>query len=326
MKTRPLVLLTLAIFSLAACAGAPTPAAVPPTIAPASTIAPTQIPPTAILTTNPAAPPALSDAPLLTPPPTPRALAFGKSYLDVHYCTDGATPLKMNIIVPNEINRLAPVLIHLKYQSELIRPLVAKGFIVADVPYREPPDYKLPAGVEDVKCAIRYLRAHASQYNLDTQHIGVFGCSRGGHIAAMLGTTDSDAGMDGNFGFANESSRVQAVMMFDGIANFRTNYYGALDELQIVHGINSFDDPMVARLSPITYATRDDPPFLILASESDHWSGQAQEMASALAAQGAAVTYLPAEGATHCQYAQAGPHTREKMIDLISEFFIQAFQ
>lgn len=322
------VFVLLFFLLLSACSNSPT--VVPPTASPppspTESIPPT-IAPTIESTRVPAASAVALNAPLLTPAPTPRELAFGKSYLDVHYCTDGTTPLKMNIIVPNQFVRdPAPVLIHLKYQSDLIRPLVAKGFVVADVPYREPPTDKLPTGVEDVKCAIRYLRAHAADFHINPNQVGVFGCSRGGHMAAMVGVTDSRAEMDNDFGFENESSRVQAVVMFDGIANFRTNYYAALDELTAVHGINSFDDPMVARLSPITYATQDDPPFLIIASQSDHWQAQAQEMKNALTAQNVPVTYLPAEGATHCNFSEVGPNSKANMLETISTFFQQTLK
>lgn len=160
-------------------------------------------------------------------------------------------------------------MIHTKIQYEFIRPFVEQGFIVADIDWREPPTSKLPTGVQDVKCAIRYLRANAEKFNLDPNRIGVFGCSRGGHMAALVGVTDASANKEGGFGFADKSSQMQAVAMFDGIANFKTNYADAPDELSEIHGIASFDDSLVARLSPIKYASPDDPPFFILASDSD---------------------------------------------------------
>lgn len=312
MYTRLFVLLFPLLYILTACSA---PAATP-------TAAPTSVPPPSATTVSVPTATVVINTPRLTPAPTPRALAFGKSYLDVHYCTDGTLPLKLNIVVPNASPYSPiPVLIHLKYQSDLIRPLVSRGFIVADVPYREPPEYKLPIAVADVKCAIRYLRANAAKYNLDPTKIGVFGCSRGGHVAAMLGVTDPSADMEGSPDFSEQSSQVQAVEMFDGIANFRTNYFGALDALQGTHGIASFDDPLVARLSPITYATQGDAPFLIIASESDHWRAQAQEIKNALDANQVPVTYVPAEGATHCNFSEAGPNTKEKMTKFIGDFF-----
>ena len=319
MKLRQFALLTCIVFLFVACANAPMPTPVPPTLAP--TIVPTEIPPTSTPTLIPATPTVLSNAPLLTPAPAPREIAFAKSYLGVHYCTDGTTPLKMTILTPKNLTAPAPVLIHAKIQYEFIRPFVERGYIVADIDWREPPTNKLPTGVEDVKCAIRYLRANAEKYNLDPKRIGVFGCSRGGHMAALVGVTDETANMEGDFGFENESSSVQAVAMFDGIANFKTNYADAAGELNEVHGIASFDDPMVARLSPITYASKDDPPFFILASDSEGWHAEAEQMQAALQAVNVPVTYVPMPDATHCKFPFSGDYTQEKMVERLAEFF-----
>jgi acetyl esterase/lipase len=228
----------------------------------------------------------------------------------------------MNILLPaHPLHEPTPVLFHVKISFELVRPLVERGFAVANVDWREPPNSKLPKGIEEVKCAIRFLRANAAEYNIDADHIGVFGCSRGGHMAAMIGVTDASDDLEGDFGFAEQSSRVQAVVMFDGIADFRTNYGDDPNELAEVHGITSLDDPMVARLSPITYVTQDDPPFLLIASKDEHWQNEAHMLQGALTEQGVSATYLQAEGAEHCQYAPQGPHTLENMIQIIGDFF-----
>jgi acetyl esterase/lipase len=220
-----------------------------------------------------------------------------------------------------------PLLIHAKISSDLIRPLVERGFAVASVDWREPPNFKLPIGIEEVKCAIRFLRANAAQFDLDPDHVGIFGCSRGGHVSAMVGLTDLSAEMEGEeFGFPEQSSRVQAVVMFDGIADFRTNYADAVGELEDIHGITSLDDPMIARLSPISYVTKDDPPFLLIASKDPHYQNEARVLADALRMQGVSATYLEAEGASHCQYALSGPHTSEKMSTIIGDFFEESLK
>lgn len=288
MKTKLPVLLTIALFVLSSC--------------------------------SPSGISASSES--LTPLPEPRVTDWAKSYFDVHYCTDGDLPLKMTVTLPlKPLRNPTPVVVHTKISSELIRPLVERGFAVVSVDWREPPDSKLPKGIEEVKCAIRYLRANAKQFNIDPNQIGAFGCSRGAHLAAMIGVTDASAGMEGDFGFADQSSRVQAVVMFDGIADFRTNYANDPNELQQVHGISSFDDPLIAQLSPITFASSDDPAFLLIASEDVHWQDQAKMLADALTAQGVSATYLQAEGASHCQWALSGPHTVENMAQIIGDFF-----
>jgi acetyl esterase/lipase len=248
---------------------------------------------------------------------------WAHTYVDVHYCSDGDLPLKMTVTLPTRpLRDPTPLLIHAKISSELIRPLVERGFAVASVEWREPPNSKLPVGIEEVKCAIRFLRANASAFKIDPENLGIFGCSRGAHLSAMVGLTDPSAGMEGEaFGFAGQSSRVQAVVMFDGIADFGTNYADALGELEDIHGITSLADPMVAKLSPITYVTKDDPPFLLIASKDPHYQNEAHILAEALTAQGVSATYLEAKGANHCQYALSGPHTAEKMSTIVGDFF-----
>jgi len=258
----------------------------------------------------------------LTPLPEPRSVEWATSYFDVHYCMDGVLPLKMTITLPTKPMRTpTPLLVHTKISSELIRPLVERGFAVASVDWREPPDFKLPKGIEETKCAIRYLRANAEQFSIDPNQIGVFGCSRGAHMAAMIGVTDASADMEGDMGFPDQSSRVQAVVMFDGIADFGTNYADAPGELEQIHGIKSFDDPLMAQLSPVTFVSADDPPFLLITSKDKHYQSEANRLADALTAQGVSATYLQAEGANHCQYALSGPHTTAAMAVIIGDFF-----
>ena len=306
MNFRNIILLVLFGVILASCAAGEASTPTPPP------------------THSPTLPPPSPTPKFLTPLPEPRTVEWAESYFDVHYCTDGDLALKMTVTIPKTpLRNPTPVLIHTKISSELIRPLVERGFAVASVDWREPPDVKLPAGIMEAKCAIRYLRANAAQFKIDPDQIGAFGCSRGGHMAAMLGVTDASAGMEGDFGFPEQSSRVQAVVMFDGIADFKTNYADAPSELEEVHGITSFDDPLLAQLSPITFVSPDDPPFLLIASEDEHWQNEAHRLADALTAQGVSATYLQAEGAIHCQYATSGSHTVENMAVIIGDFFEQ---
>ena len=70
------------------------------------------------------------------------------------------------------------------------------------------------------KAAIRWLRAKAKMYQLDLDHIGVWGASAGGHLVALLGTTGGVKELDGKGGNAEQSSRVQAVVDFFGPTDF----------------------------------------------------------------------------------------------------------
>jgi acetyl esterase/lipase len=83
--------------------------------------------------------------------------------------------------------------------------------VVASVNYRLAPQYLWPAQIEDVKCAIRYLRASAATYGIDTTRIGAWGGSAGGHLVSMLGTAGPSAGYDVGQ-YLDQSSAVQTVV------------------------------------------------------------------------------------------------------------------
>jgi acetyl esterase/lipase len=90
------------------------------------------------------------------------------------------------------------------------------GYFVASVGYRLSGQAKWPAQIQDCKLAIRYLRANARELNIDPNRIGCCGFSAGGHLAGCLGTMQDTPDMEGYGGYANFSSRVQAVVMLSG--------------------------------------------------------------------------------------------------------------
>jgi acetyl esterase/lipase len=71
------------------------------------------------------------------------------------------------------------------------------GFIAVAINYRLSGEAPFPAALEDCKCAVRWLRAHAGEYGIDTKHIGAYGNSAGGHLALLLGLVGKDAGLEG---------------------------------------------------------------------------------------------------------------------------------
>ena len=95
-------------------------------------------------------------------------------------------------------------------------PFVGKGYAVAAINYRLSQHAKFPAQIEDCKAAIRWLRANAKTYNLDPDHIGVWGASAGGHLVALLGTSGDVKELEGKEGNTDQSSRVQAVVDWFG--------------------------------------------------------------------------------------------------------------
>ncbi len=97
--------------------------------------------------------------------------------------------------------------------------LLLEGYAVASIDYRLSPEAVFPAQLEDCKAAIRWLRAHAEEFGIDPNRIGVWGASAGGDLAALLGTTGEirDFEVGENLGY---SGRVQAVCDFFGPTDF----------------------------------------------------------------------------------------------------------
>ncbi len=152
-------------------------------------------------------------------------------------------------------------------------PLTAKGYAVASVNYRLSQHAIFPAQIEDCKAAIRWLRANATKYNLDTKHIGVWGASAGGHLVALLGTSGDVKELEGNGGNLDQSSRVQCVVDWFGPTDF-TKMGGKQEKPDsamalLLGGPVKDKKQLAAKANPIAYVTKDDPPFLIMHGDED---------------------------------------------------------
>ena len=100
--------------------------------------------------------------------------------------------------------------------------LALHGYVSVTPEYRLSPEAKYPASIYDLKAAVRWLRANASKYNIDTNKISVYGVSSGGHLAAFLGVTNGLKKFEGFSGNLDHSSNVEAVIDIDGILDFTT--------------------------------------------------------------------------------------------------------
>jgi acetyl esterase/lipase len=263
------VTLSLVIFAIASCSAIqPSGFLVIPGLQPATAT------PSSTLTARP------TSTPVPSPTPSKAHVWAGTVQKDLIYGVAEGVDLKLDLYFPNRIgSKLLPAVLYVHGGSWVsgdkagtfaeIEELVRRGYLVASVNYRLAPQWKFPAQIEDVKCAVRYLRAHAAEYHLDPNRIGAYGASAGGHLVALLGTTDSSAGMEGKGGYPEYSSRVQAVIDSFGPTDF--TLYGAKlhPRNKDVFGAASLDDPIIARISPLTYVSKDDPPFLILHGDKD---------------------------------------------------------
>ena len=157
-------------------------------------------------------------------------------------------------------------------------PFARQGYLCASIEYRLSHEAIFPAQIEDCKCAIRFLRAHAKEFHLDCDRIGVWGRSAGGHLAALLGTTHHVKELEGDGGWENFSSRVQAVCDWFGPTDFlkiddfpRKVKHSAADapEALLIGGPVWQHQEKAVKANPIAYVTKDAPPFLIVHADDD---------------------------------------------------------
>lgn len=143
--------------------------------------------------------------------------------------------------------------------------MTSQGYLVVSINYRLYPPARFPAMIQDVKCAVRSLRAHASEYNLDPNRIGAMGVSAGGHLVSLLGTSDPSAGWDVGE-YLDQSSRVQAVIAMAPVTDLSRNFPNAdIETMKFV----GFGEDNVVEASPITHVTGDDSPFLLIHGDRD---------------------------------------------------------
>ena len=250
---------------------------------------------------------------------------------DVTYCAVDGVELKMDVYYPSQNNGHFAVTMYVhgggwssgdKAQGAgaiEIPELQKAGFLVVSVNYRLAPEYEFPAMIEDVKCAVRSLRAHADEYNLDPNRIGVWGGSAGGHLVALLGTSDESAGFDVGE-YLEYSSRVQAVVDMFGPTDLTVQFEGGYESASRVFG--DFD---AALASPVTYVTADDPPFLMLHGEKDALVPieQSQILLAALQSVGVPAELVPVVNANHSFQPDGGEisPSRREIAQLVVAFF-----
>jgi acetyl esterase/lipase len=201
---------------------------------------------------------------------------------DITYGKAAGEDLKLDVASPKGLDHAVPavVLIHgggwtagkRQDMSSLAKDYAAHGYVGVTISYRFTPKHQFPAQIEDSKCAVRYLRAHAKELNIDPKRIGAMGISAGAHLSMMLGTMDSADGLEGDGGNPDQSSKVQAVVSFVGPVNLVIdNYTDAQSQIleAFVGGKPKEKVEECRRASPITYINKGDAPMLCFFGSKD---------------------------------------------------------
>lgn len=237
--------------------------------------------------------------------------------------------LKMTLLIPRT-KELKPAIIYFpgggftsanhEQYIEMRMALAKAGFVVASAEYRVVPD-RFPALVIDAKSAVRYLRAHAREFGIDPNRIGVMGDSAGGYVSQMAAVTNGEKEFDQG-DFLDQSSDVQAAVTIYGISNLLNIGEGYPQAIQDVHaspavteallihgpafatfaGSSILSDPKKAlEASSLGHIKTNMPPFLIMHGSEDKLvsPAQSEQLYQALSEKGNQVEYVVLDGADH---------------------------
>ena len=203
---------------------------------------------------------------------------------DIVYCTAGKRKLSLDAFRLNQsgaIKRTAIILIHgggwrsgnRSLHHEMAKRLALMGYVCFTPEYRLSTEALYPAGVYDIKSAIRWVRKNAAKYNIDENKIVVAGHSAGGELAAMMGATNGLLSFEGDGCDRNMSSTVNAVIDIDGLLAFIHEESGEGDDSKRISaatnwfGYSKTENPGLWKQgSPLTHIGNHTPPTLFINS------------------------------------------------------------
>lgn len=255
--------------------------------------------------------------------PNQKALQI-ESIMDVEYAKDSPSQV-LDIYIPkNEVMNKIPVIIYVHggafaagdKNSPLVAPkFLENGYAVVSANYRLSDEAQFPAAVQDVKSAVRWVKANSGAYNIDSEKIGVIGDSAGGTLVSLIGLTSGVEEFETNEN-KDYADNVNAVVDMYGLADFSMiradcQQYGCVS---VSAGKDSFltkylgcdlnfatCDETAKKASPITYISKEAPPFFIIHGNKDKSVPiiQSIRFAQGLNETGRDVTFIIAEGYGH---------------------------
>ena len=195
-----------------------------------------------------------------------------------------------------ERSSLGPVLDGFGFSA--FETLTDAGFVVASADYRLSQEAHFPAQLHDAQAAVRWLRNHAADYNVEPDRIYAWGDSAGGHLASLVGLTADAVAAVAAWYPPTDLVRMADQSLPGAVA--RADDPGSREEL-LVGAVLADEPARAAAASPISYASRSAPPFFLAHGTADRFVPPAQSasLAAALEGAGAAVELLLIEGADH---------------------------
>ncbi len=251
-------------------------------------------------------------------PPELEAMFPAPTYADVVYTQGEGAPQALDIYLPQGGGPW-PLVIYVhgggwmtgdkSEGREVAAGLVPQGYAVVSIDYRLSPAHPFPAAIADTQCAVAWAKQHAAEYGWDAAHIGLMGASAGAHLVTLAGVVAAPSAPSHDWqpscGDPNADFGVQAVVSFAGPMDMGLVAQTPLGQEAVEAFLGTAcqaSEPICAAASPLTYASADAPPILLVQGTEDDIvpPDNARQMYQALQAAGAQdAVLLMVEGAGH---------------------------
>ncbi|MEX2285876.1 MAG: alpha/beta hydrolase [Planctomycetaceae bacterium] len=204
------------------------------------------------------------------------------------------------------------------------------GFVAVTINYRLSGEAAYPAALDDCRCAVRWLRAHADEYHIDRARIGAYGNSAGGHLALLLAMASKDVELKPDEPWREYSSRVQAAVSDSGPLDLVHQYEQETLRKVVAKFLGGPPDNSrladYQRASPVNHISKNAPPLLLIYGVADNQVPveTADRFVTALGEAGLKdVSYHRLAGVDHC------PHSLQKvewLKPVVNEFFLRTLK
>ena len=200
----------------------------------------------------------------------------------------GSRELKLDLFKPKEQEGLLPAIVCIhgggwnkgtrKNFGKPAKYLAEHGYVTVSIEYRMSGEALFPVHIQDCKAAVRWLRANAETYGIDPDRIGATGHSAGGHLAALLATSNGVKELEGNGGNEGYSSTIQAAVPMGAQSDFETDRIRAMTAqpggskiwIEFLGGSLDEKEAMYQLASPRRHLDSEDPPMMFIAGGLDN--------------------------------------------------------
>jgi acetyl esterase/lipase len=165
----------------------------------------------------------------------------------------------------------------------MAKEIASKGYSCFAIEYRLSLEVKYPEGIYDVKNAIKFIKDNARKFNVDPNKIAVLGCSSGGQMAALIGTTNDNLAFDDVLNKSKSSSKVNAIIDIDGVLAFKhpESSEGEMAAFWL-NGTSAENPENWKNASALTHTDKKTPPILFINSSIPRFHAGRDDMIAIL--------------------------------------------